>query len=110
MDIMPSSALVFRRAMVFRRDMVFSKAMVFRRAIVLHMGFLRRVMAHIMVATTKDLLKLERNLFITMVDMGITNLGAMGMDTRVEVLARRNFTITTDEMQRIPAPTWSVER
>jgi len=74
------------------------------------MGFLRRVMAHIMVATTKDLLKLERNLFITMVDMGITNLGAMGMDTRVEVSARRKFTITTDEMQRILAPTWSVER
>merc|ERR1719239_256198 len=99
MDIMPSLALVFRRAMVFRRDMVFRRAMVFRK-----------VLARIMVATTKDLLKLERNLFITMVDMGITNLGAMGMDTRVEVSARRNFTITTDEMQRIPAPTWSVER
>merc|ERR1719239_2150811 len=124
MDIALSLALVFRKAMVFRRAMVFRKvlallfrkvlalvfrrATVFRRAMALHMGVLRRVMALIMVATTRDLLK--RNPFITMADMGITNLGAMAMDTRVEVSARRNFTITTDEVQRIPAPTWSVER
>jgi len=126
MDITLSLALVFRRAMVFRkvlalvfrrglafkRAMVSRRAMVFRRAMVLHMGVLRRVMALIMVATTKDLLRLRRSLFINMVmaDMGITNPGAMGMDTRVEVSARRNFTITTNEVQRIPAPTWSVER
>merc|ERR1719239_1712272 len=103
-------ALVFRRGLAFKRAMVSRRAMVFRRAMVLHMGVLRRVMALIMVATTKDLLRLKRNLFITMADMGITNLGAMAMDTRVEVSARRKFTITTDEVQRILAPTWSVER
>jgi len=105
-------ALVFRRGLAFKRAMVSRRAMVFRRAMVLHMGVLRRVMALIMVATTKDLLRLRRSLFINMVmaDMGITNPGAMGMDTRVEVSARRNFTITTNEVQRIPAPTWSVER
>merc|ERR1719285_1195672 len=110
MDITLSLALVFRRALAFKRAMVSRRAMVFRRAMVLHMGVLRRVMALIMVATSKDLQRLQRNPLITMVDMDITNLGAMDMDTRVVVSARRKFTITTNEVQRIPAPTWSVER
>merc|ERR1711964_833350 len=110
MDITLILALVFRRGLAFKRAMVSRRAMVFRRAMVLHLGVLRRVMALIMVATTKDLLRLKRNPFITMADMGITNQGAMGMDTRVEVSARRKFTITTNEVQRILALTWSVER
>merc|ERR1719285_1249635 len=113
MDIMLSLALVFRRALVFRkvlalvfrRGLAFKRAMVSRRAMVF-----RRAMALIMVATSKDLQRLQRNPLITMVDMDITNLGAMDMDTRVVVSARRKFTITTNEVQRIPAPTWSVER
>jgi len=97
---------------VFRRALVIRRAMVFRRALVLLMGVSTRVMALNMVATTKDLLKLMRNLLIIMssVDMGITNLRAMALDINVEVSTRRSFTITTNEMLRIPALTWSVER
>jgi len=92
--------------------LVFTRALVFRRAMVLLMGVSRRVMALNMVATTRDLLKLMRNLLIIMasVDMGITNLEGMALDTKAEVSARRSFTITTDEVLRIPALTWSVER
>merc|ERR1719234_363960 len=83
------------------------KAMVFRRAMVLLMGVSTRVMALNMVATTRDLLKLMRNLLIIMasVDMGITNLGGMALDTKTEVSARRSFIITTNEMLRIPVLT-----
>jgi len=95
---------VFRKVLAF----VFTRALVFRRAMVLLMGASRKVMALNMVATTRDLLKLMRNLIIIMasVDMGITNLEG----TKAEVSARRSFTITTDEVLRIPALTWSVER
>jgi len=99
---------VFRKVLAF----VFTRALVFRRAMVLLMGASRKVMALNMVATTRDLLKLMRNLFTIMasVVMGITNLGGMALDTKAEVSARRSFTITTDEVLRIPALTWSVER
>jgi len=103
---------VIRRVLVIRRAMVINRAMVFRWVMVLLMGVSTRVMALNMVATTRDLLKLKRSLLITMalVDMGITNLEAMVLDTNAEVSSRRSFTITTDEMLRIPALTWSVER
>merc|ERR1712192_72871 len=103
---------VIRRVLVIRRAMVINRAMVFRWVMVLLMGVSTRVMALNMVATTRDLLKLKRNLFTTMAsaDMGITNLGAMALDINVEVSTRRSFTITTNEMLRIPALTWSVER
>merc|ERR1712181_95773 len=97
---------------VFRRALVIKRAMVFRRAMVLLMEVSTRVMALLMVATTRDLLKLRRSLFIIMasVDMGITNLGATALDTKLEVSSRRSFTITTDEVLRIPALTLSVGR
>jgi len=70
------------------------------------------VMVLNMVATTKDLLKLIRNLLIIMasVVMAITNIGGMVLDTKAEVSSRRSFTITKDEVLRISALTWSVER
>merc|ERR1719391_1834421 len=75
----------------------------------------RKVTAPLMVATTKGLLKRNRSSITT--DMGIINLRAMAMDIRGEVSRpeksspRSPITITTtNEVLRIPAQIWSVER
>merc|ERR1719342_1457017 len=77
----------------------------------------RKVTAPLMVATTKGLLK--RNPSSITTDMGIINLRALAMDIRGEVSCpeisspRSPITITTtttNEVLRIPAQIWSVER
>merc|ERR1719300_1644193 len=77
----------------------------------------RKVTAPLMVATTKGLLKRNRSSITT--DMGIINLRALAMDIRGEVSCpeisspRSPITITTtttNEVLRIPAQIWSVER
>jgi len=77
----------------------------------------RKVTAPLMVATTKGLLK--RNPSSITTDMAIINLRAMAMDIRGEVSCpeisspRSPITITTtttNEVLRIPAQIWSVER
>ena len=76
---------------------------------------LRKVTAPLMVATTKGLLK--RNPSSITTDMAIINLRAMAMDIRGEVscpeISSPRSTITTtttNEVLRIPAQIWSVER
>merc|ERR1719175_128602 len=75
----------------------------------------RKVTAPLMVATTKGLLKRNRSSITT--DMGIINLRALAMDIRGEVSCPEKSsprstitTTTTNEVLRIPAQIWSVER
>merc|ERR1719175_199179 len=75
----------------------------------------RKVTAPLMVATTKGLLKRNRSSITT--DMGIINLRALAMDIRGEVSCPEISsprspitTTTTNEVLRIPAQIWSVER
>merc|ERR1712130_1025252 len=76
----------------------------------------RKVTAPLMVATTKGLLK--RNPSSITTDMAIINLRAMAMGIRGEVSRPEkssprspiSTTTTTNEVLRIPAQIWSVER
>merc|ERR1719462_926311 len=76
----------------------------------------RKATAPLMGATTKGLLK--RNPSSITTDMAIINLRAMAMDTRGEVSRPEKSsprspittTTTTNEVLRIPAQIWSVER